>query len=188
MSPLTRCRKLSAGPGGRSGERPPPGGAGWRGEWIEILADGGWEFYRCLRCGRPLSVPEHRRRGLGPDCAATPEIVAERLRENARGIDRRNLRRERFYDRRGEAERARSKASIAAREQLRLGRGRARSWAERPQSPGGWLGAKPAVEWAAKPGPWAKLASEVPQARPSIVRKTWSALAQIVTARPGPGG
>ena len=71
------------------------------------------------------------------------------------------------------------------------GRSARRRRASRPgldQSPGGWLARNPAWDWGPKPGPLSKFAPEVPQSRPSIVSKTWSTLAQIVTSAPSPAG
>lgn len=38
----------------------------WRGEWIEVLTDRSWRFYRCIRCEGTLKTPTQE--GYGPAC------------------------------------------------------------------------------------------------------------------------
>jgi len=38
----------------------------WKGEYIEVLTDRSWRFYRCIRCGGELKTPTQD--GYGPAC------------------------------------------------------------------------------------------------------------------------
>ena len=97
-----------------------PGSPGWKGEWVQLYEDGRWEFHRCVRCGRALKKPEHRESGLGAECAKIEPALAGTLREQARATDRQKLRRENWYRRRAERDKAAVEELIRSREQLEI--------------------------------------------------------------------
>lgn len=93
--------------------------ADWKGEWIQLSSNGDWVYHRCVRCGRALTDAEHRELGLGPECRKVDPVLADRLRENARAADRKNLRRERWYQRFGEQVKTKADELSRMREQGR---------------------------------------------------------------------
>lgn len=58
----------------------------WRGEYVELLSDGSWSYWRCCRCDGPLTDDASRARGLGPNCAKASG--ADSLVRKARAADR----------------------------------------------------------------------------------------------------
>jgi hypothetical protein len=92
----------------------------WRGEWIELHADGSWNFYRCVKCRRELKDDVGRETGLSPSCRNIDPQLAERVRENARKVDRVAWKREGWYYRFGERVKAEAETTIRARDQEEL--------------------------------------------------------------------
>ena len=92
----------------------------WRGEWIELHADGSSNFYRCIKCHRELRDEAGKQTGLGPTCREIDPQRAGRLRENAKKVDRVAWRRMLWYERFGEEVKSEAEATINAREQTEL--------------------------------------------------------------------
>lgn len=65
----------------------------WRGEYVEVLSDGTWSYWRCCRCDGDLRDAASRARGLGPSCAKVSG--ADGLVRKARTADRQRWRAER---------------------------------------------------------------------------------------------
>lgn len=106
----------------------------FRGEFVEVLADGSWRWHACCRCGRELTTPEAVAAGFGKSCLAAVvgdrPMVLEALRQAARRLDREYYRRWVVFER-IKAERAairegrdllrpREQVDVATYEQLRL--------------------------------------------------------------------
>lgn len=81
-------------------------------------ADGSTSFYRCIKCRRELKDEAGRETGLSPKCREIDPELADRLRENARKVDRVAWRRMLWYEKFGDRVKAEAEATINARQQI----------------------------------------------------------------------
>lgn len=61
----------------------------WRGEFIEVFADGSYSWHRCVICGSALRGEISQASGIGPDCARAMSSAVKTLRLNGARDDER---------------------------------------------------------------------------------------------------